>query len=136
MTGEWRGKLTGASLAGVAGEVGGTGEVAGEGWRGLAGKVGGGGWRGTGGGGRRGRLAGRIERTNSSKSSLVFRLLLSLPQVDTAEPVHDVHRTVPSRLCPVKSPFSETPDDHVPVPNKCDVQTSNYTKMMLRNLLS
>jgi hypothetical protein len=67
----------------------------------------------------------RIEGTHSSKSSLVFRLLLSLPQIDTVEPVHDVHRTVPSRLCPVKSPFFKTPDDHAPV------QTSIMSKLRI-----
>jgi hypothetical protein len=118
MAGE-TGGVTGEA-GGVAGEVGGglTGD-----WRGsLAGEAGGGA-----GGGLAGDWRGRIQRTNSSKSPLVFRLLLSLPQVDTAEPVHDVHRTVPSRLCPVKAPFSKIPDDHV--------ADQTNTKSKLRNIL-
>jgi hypothetical protein len=67
------------------------GRLAGEVGGGLAGELGGGGWRGSGGGTWRGSLAGdrrgRIRLTNSSKSSLVFRLLLSLPQVEVAEHV-------------------------------------------------
>jgi hypothetical protein len=123
----------------MAGEASGVaGEVGGGSWRGrLAGEVGGGSWRGRLAGDWRGSLAGelagdwrgRIQRTNSSKSSLVFRLLLSLPQVDTAEPVHDVHRTVPSRLCPVKSPFSKIPDDHVADHTNIKSKLRNILKM-------
>jgi hypothetical protein len=116
---------------GVAGEAGGVaGEVGGGSWRGrLAGELGGGGLAGEAGGGLAGDWRGRIQRTNSSKSSLVFRLLLSLPQVDTAEPVHDVHRTVPSRLCPVKSPFSKIPDDHVADHTNIKSKLRNILKM-------
>ena len=117
----------------VAGETGGGG---GGSWRGGGGSWRGklaGDWRGRLAGGWRGRLAGdwrgRIQRTNSSKSSLVFRLLLSLPQVDTAEPVHDVQRTVPSRLCPVKSPFSKIQHDHVADQTNIKSKLRNILKM-------
>jgi hypothetical protein len=60
-------------------------------------------------------LARRIRPTNSFKSTLVFRLLQALRQVDAAELVHDVHQAVPSRLHLLKSPFFKTPDNHVPI---------------------
>jgi hypothetical protein len=106
--GEWWGRLAGR-LAGT-----GRGSRRGNWWGSLAGEAG---------EGRR----GRIGRISSSTSTLVFRLLLSLPHVDTSKTVYDVHRAVPGRLHPVKSPFFKTPDNHVPI--QMDIMSN------LRNIL-